>query len=133
VALQRATDWPEQFAAFIEERRHTPFAWGQNDCALFPADFALRVTGVDFAEGLRGYADEEGARQRVAAAGGMRGLAARLTPRQPAFAQRADVVLAVVDGVETFGLCIGDGMWAAPGAHGLVFRHMSDVVAAFEY
>lgn len=131
--LDRANDWPEQLTAFIEERRFVPFSWGSNDCALFPADYALRITGVDLAARWRGYDSQEGAAERIAFVGGMAAFVASLTPRPPGMAQRGDIVLAVVDGAEMFGLAVGSGLWAAPGARGVVFRPMADVIQAFEY
>lgn len=133
MSLQRAHDWPEQLAAYIDERRQMPFAWGTNDCALFSADFVLRITGVDLAEGRRGYRTERIARRHVLKAGGMRGLADGLRERPLAFSQRGDIVLVDIEGRESFGLCIGSGTWAGPGAAGLVFRPMSDVITTFEY
>ena len=47
---------------FIASRLDAPFRWGQNDCGLFVADFLLAVTGVDYAEPVRGkYIDAVGA------------------------------------------------------------------------
>lgn len=127
-ALTRARDWPERLAAFIDSRRHAPFAWGANDCALFAADGVLAMTGTDLAKTLRGYKTERGALSRMRKAGGIRGFARDLPQRAPGFASRGDIVLAIVEARETFGLVSGNGHWCAPGATQLLFRPLSEVV-----
>lgn len=57
--MTRVEDWPERLAAFIEQRRKMPFAWGSNDCALFAADAVCAITGVDLGEPFRGRYDDE--------------------------------------------------------------------------
>lgn len=127
----RKPDWPEVMAALIEDRRKAAFSWGEHDCALWAADMVLALTGDDLAAEYRGtYDDERGALQIIRDAGGMRGLV-NLPEKHPGLAQRGDVVLAVVESRETFGIADVGGWWA-PGANGLVFRPMSDVIAAFE-
>lgn len=130
--MKRHSDWPEKLAEFIEARRKRAFSWGQQDCALFAADGILVMTGVDPAEGLRGYRSVSGAAKRIKQAGGMRELATSFPEKPVGLAQRGDLVLADVDGRESFGLVAGAGVWCGPGVDGLVFRPMSDVVAAFE-
>jgi hypothetical protein len=130
--MQRRNDWPERLSAFVESRRFAPFEWGTNDCALFAADGVLAMTDVDLAAALRTYTDEAGAAALISKAGGMAGFARTLAHRGPGRAQRGDIVLAVIAGRETFGLCMGGGLYAAPGATGIVFRQFDDVIAVFE-
>lgn len=131
--MERYDNWPERLAAFIETRRVRVFSWGEQDCVLFAADAVLEMTGVDLAEGERGYRSASGAAKRIKRAGGMRALAAsRLPEKHPGLAQRGDVVLVEVDERESFGVVAGGGYWCGPGVDGLVFRPMTDVVAAFE-
>jgi uncharacterized protein DUF6950 len=132
MSIPRAFDWPERFNAFIDSRRHMPFAWGSNDCGLFVADGILMITGVDLGAKFRGYKTEAGAMRKVRKAGGMEGLAADLTPKHEGLAQRGDVILATVEGRETYGL-VGLNFWCAPGADRLVFRPLSDAIKVFEY
>jgi cell wall-associated NlpC family hydrolase len=128
----RYRDWPERLVTLIEARRHRPFVWGENDCALFAADAVVAISGVDLAAAHRGtYSDEAGAVAAVAAAGGMRGLVERLSEKRAGLAQRGDVVIADLEGRETFGIVVGGGFWCAPGPDGLVFRPMAEAVAAF--
>ncbi len=128
----RHSDWPEKLAVFIEARRKRAFSWGQQDCALFAADAVHVMTGEDPAAELRGYRSASGAAKRIKQAGGMRALASAFPEKHVGLAQRGDLVLAEVDGRESFGVVVGAGVWCGPGADGLVFRSMSDVVAAFE-
>lgn len=131
----RRHDWPERLHAFIEARRERAFSFGQHDCGLFCADWVLECTGVDVAAKLRGYKGEKGALSRVKKAGGMRELAAGCglkERRSYRFAQRGDVVLANLEERETFGIFVGNGMYAAPGAEGLVFRPINEALAVFE-
>jgi len=61
--LKRQKHWDTRaFHLFLLARAKTPFAWGENDCALFAADGILAITGVDIAGDFRGkYADESSA------------------------------------------------------------------------
>ena len=69
---QRSADWPERLADMIEQRRSEPFAWGANDCCLFPADVVRAMTGFDFAAAWRGQYDSAiGAQRQLDEAGGM--------------------------------------------------------------
>ena len=53
--LKRVDNWDTQaLERFLVSRRELPFAWGVNDCCLFPADAILAMTGVDLAEDFRG-------------------------------------------------------------------------------
>lgn len=107
-----------------------PFKWASNDCALFAADAVNAITGDDPAAEYRGYSDEREALRIIKEAGGLRALVD--LPEKPiGFAQRGDVVLALIEGRETLGVCIG-GEYAAPGVDGLVFRPMTEAVAVFE-
>lgn len=129
--MNRFPDWPERLANIIETRRKAGFLFGSNDCCTWAADVVLALTGDDPAAEYRGtYDDERGALQLIRDAGGMRGLV-NLPEKHPGLAQRGDVVLAVVESRETFGIADVGGWWA-PGVDGLVFRPMSDVFAAFE-
>lgn len=130
LTLTRAPNWPERLAEFIDSRRFTPFKWGENDCALFAADAVLAMTGTDLAKSLRGYKTERGALSRIRKAGGMSGFAKDLPQRAPGFASRGDIVLAIAEGRDTFGIVGGNGHWCAPGAQGLLFRPMSEVAIA---
>ena len=128
----RHPKWPERLADFIEARRDVPFEWAKNDCLMFAADAVVVMTGSDPAAAHRDqYADTKSAANRIAFAGGMRGLMS-LPEKQIGMAQRGDVVLAEVDGRESFGVVVGGGYWCGPGENGLVFRPMDDVVSVME-
>lgn len=128
----RRNDWPERLAEFVDAHRRVAFRWGENDCALFAADWVLEATGEDPAATWRGYASESEAQALIDAAGGMRGLVSLQERATTLLAQRGDVVLAEHEGQQVFGVVVGGGWYAAPGVRGLEFRPMSEVLAAFE-
>jgi hypothetical protein len=94
--LVRFPDWPQRLYRAIEARRETPYAWGQNDCALFAAALIWAETGQDFGQPFRGaYADEASA-QRMLEAHGWKDLTAMadaLLPRRSERPRRGDAVL----------------------------------------
>jgi hypothetical protein len=54
-ALKRIEHWATRaYHQFLLSRAKTPFAWGVNDCCLFPADGILAITGIDVAVDFRG-------------------------------------------------------------------------------
>jgi len=61
--LRRTVNWDtRELHEFFLERRELPFAWGANDCCLFPADGILAMTGIDLAADFRGkYTDQASA------------------------------------------------------------------------
>lgn len=122
---QRHPDWPERLAAFIEARRHVPFAWGSNDCATFAADALVALTGADPMAALRGrWAGQEQALQVLQQLGGLGRAGCRVLGRplpQLAAAPRGAVVCARMRGLPTMGVHLGV-WWCAPGAAGLEFR-----------
>jgi hypothetical protein len=61
--MKRTTHWAtREFHRFLKEREKAPFAWGTNDCCLFPADAIQSFTGFDLAAEFRGkYTDEASA------------------------------------------------------------------------
>lgn len=130
----RYADWPERLAAFIELRRHVPFAWGVNDCALFAADACLAISGFDPLRTLRGqWANELQAMRFLAQLGGV-AWAARKALGRPLVgavgAPRGAVVCARMNGLAILGVHLG-ACWCAPGAAGLEFRPAREVRLAW--
>lgn len=98
--LKRFPDWPQRLARAIDERLATPYAWGQNDCALFAADLVRAVTGQDFGKPFRGaYTDEAGAQAMLAAHGwaDIEAMADTLLPRRTERPRRGDLALRAGD------------------------------------
>ncbi len=121
----RREDWPERLLAFLASRRDKPFAWGENDCALFAADAALEMTGVDFAAPFRGRYDTAFGAMKALRANGAGCLAEYLDLivdplARPELARRGDWMM--FDSADGPALGVVAGRWvAAPGPDGLVF------------
>ena len=130
----RHPDWPERLAAFIDARRHVPFAWGQQDCATFAADALLTITGQDRLAPLRGrWASEAEARQVLQQMGGLAWAVRRVLGRPmttPGIAPRGAVVCARMADLPILGVHLG-AVWCAPGPAGLVFRPAREVRLAW--
>ena len=67
--MSRRDDWPVRLQACINEWSAAPFEFGVRDCALFAAAAVEAMTGVDIADGLRGYSSEAEGLAIVRAAG----------------------------------------------------------------
>ena len=126
--MTRLPDWPARLAAFLEERRAAPFAWGTNDCCLFAADAVLAITGLDLAAKWRGsYLNAAGALKALKDGGGMIKILASVLPaadllRNVRQAQRGDVVLLPSrrDGMRiACGVVDLSGRAASPGERGI--------------
>jgi len=133
MALKRTVHWAtREYHHFLSTRRHRPFAWGSNDCALFCADGIHAMTGVDIAAAFRGkYSDEESAMTSIhEVAGGhtiadaaawcaeQHGLAECV---HPLMAQRGDLVIVYAAQGLLSGLVDLNGRHVLlPGQRGLV-------------
>ena len=129
--LQRLPDWPERLAATIAAHRDTPFQWGVHDCALWACNTVQCLTGTDIVADLRGAWHTASEALRVLQGGGglLAMISARLPERAPrGMARRGDVVCVAIDGRPTLGVVAGNGRWCAPGAAGMLFRPMAEVV-----
>ena len=128
MSLTRKEDWPERLAAFVESRRQTPFAWGQQDCCMFACDAVQEITGTDIAAEFRGKYTSlltaarilkplegvEGAMERAAELFGMEEC------KTPAFAQRGFVVHYDTPQGPALGVCLGH-VHAFAGPKGITF------------
>lgn len=63
--MARKAGWESILAETIEAARHTPFAWGTHDCALWAADCVYAMTGVDYAAPFRGQYQTEAEAKRL--------------------------------------------------------------------
>jgi hypothetical protein len=91
----RCENWPSLLSDHLENA--PAFQWGQNDCALWSADWVKKATGVDLTQDWRGnYSTSEEAKT-FATSKGFSSYAkiasASLLPKQVAFAHRGDIVL----------------------------------------
>ena len=129
--MTRKQNWTDELVAFIEERRHEPFAWAKNDCCLFACDWIKRATGVDPAFQLRDqYHSAISAHRLIKKHGGIIGIVRNygepcgIERIESSMARRGDIV--VCDGGE--GECIGISLGsviAYVGKSGLIFYPMS--------
>jgi hypothetical protein len=124
--LKRREDWPERLLQAVEARREKPFAWGENDCALFAADCVLAMTGEDLARAFRGRYDSARGALRVLRGLGARDLAQAVMgslgePIAPALARRGDVVQFETESEgPALGVCLGN-LAAAAGPQGVAW------------
>lgn len=131
----RRPDWTLMLEVYIDQRRDQPFEWGRNDCVSFAAAWvALARPDLDpLAEVER--AGHQSARQALEWLKG-RDLAAvvnawgALTPIEPGFAQRGDVVLVDNTGRPALAVCVGSYA-VGPGPEGAEFVPMNTARAAW--
>lgn len=132
----RAFDWPALLAAYIEQHRATPFAWGAHDCVGFAIGW-LAVVRPDLAprEELSGrldYVDAAGAARQLheislrAVVDGW----GQLVGIAPAQAGRGDLVLVDIDGRASLAVNVAE-LACGPGPAGLVFVPMTAAIAAW--
>lgn len=128
----------DALSRFLNRKAAIPFAWGQNDCLLWLADWIAERHDIDTAEGLRGnYSTMLQAARIVRSAGGMvelveRRVGAASIPRA-ACGARGDIAVVSVggEGGEHFGNLAGaillGGSVAMLSQAGLVMPRRSDV------
>jgi hypothetical protein len=95
--VARLPDWRPRFSSYLIETAFKPFNWGEHDCALYPANGVMAMTGVDLAGEFRGrYSTEIGAVRALKkyGAGDLAStLASKLPEIDPADATLGDVVI----------------------------------------
>lgn len=131
--LRRRPDWRQRLRAFAMSRHREPFAWGQNDCALFAADATAALTGHDFGAPFRGtYASAAQALRVLRPYGGLQGLAAAALgqPVRGQFAGVGDICLVHFDGRECLGVCNGVEV-LGPGVSGIAHAPLAAAALAW--
>lgn len=135
--MTRLPDWPERLARFVEARRSRPFRWGENDCALFAADWVREATGRDPAAAFRGrYATAAGA-VRALKRYGAGDLIATWTALEgaplesPRLAQRGDVVAVESGEGAALSICLDERIAVVTPDGGLGFLPLSAAVVAW--
>lgn len=95
--MQRLPDWDARLAAYLEEIRACPFAWGRHDCCTFGAGAVLAMTGVDPMPEFRGRYRTQLGSVRALKRFGAGTLDATLDTKfvrvAPSLAQRGDLVM----------------------------------------
>jgi hypothetical protein len=118
-----------------QRQRLIPFAWGLADCGLFVADVALRLTGKDPAEKLRGTYDSKVGIKRIMVERGWKNLgdgAASIYPEIPVSMARSGdwAFLVNEDGTETLGVVNGSQILARAEG-GLAILELTKATRAF--
>jgi hypothetical protein len=133
---KRLSNWPRLLNDFVESRRHTPFAWGKNDCCTFAADAVVAIYGADPMQHLRDlYDDATGALAIIGGADDLPEYACRVLVAagfreiEPIFAGRGDVVCVKLER-PTCGVHLGSVI-AAPSVAGLAFLPLNEVLKAW--
>lgn len=106
--LQRGGRWESALAEFIRARADMPFAWGVNDCCAFAAAGIEVMTGAELLRGVPPYATAAEA-ALILKRPLEEWMDERLNRCEPAFAQRGDVGLIVIDGRRS--LALFEGHW----------------------
>lgn len=134
----RPFGWERRLHDFVESRRLTPFAWGDNDCCgfalagvleMWPGRVALPPVDVSRTGALAARA----ALRRLGCDDAADVATLLLGDPLASLRQagRGDVVAFDGDHGATLGLCLG-GIFAAPGADGLVFMPMPVAALAWK-
>jgi len=133
---KRLSNWPRLLSDFVESRRHTPFAWGINDCCTFASDAIMAIHGADPMARLRGtYEDATGVLIIIGATDDLPIVAGEILTEcgfkeiAPSMAGRGDTVCVMLER-PTCGVHLGDCI-AAPGADGLVFLATNKIINAW--
>jgi len=130
IAAARVENWPTRLDAVVAAARATPFDWKTHNCGTFAADCVEAVTGISLHAGI---AKQFPTKRAVTAAKGLRAAVSThldTTEIVAGFAQRGDVVLVSVAGVEALGVCLGRQA-ACLGPDGLAFADMGAALCAW--
>lgn len=132
--VNRLTDWEPRLVRFLVAQMQAPFAYGRVDCALFAAGAVQAMTGVDLAEGFRGYRSLKAGLKKLQEAGFSDhiSLAASLLEEcPPAFAHRGDVVVVEGEGGPALGICQGEVVYCMSLREGVVLVPRLNILRAF--
>jgi len=126
--MKRNNDWPEKLAEVVAERSASSVEY---PCAYFAADCVLAMTGEDpLPERLS--ADEQYARMRRDGFATLRdAVGARLREVPIAHARRGDLVIALVDGADALGVCLGERSAFVGKDGGVGYLNTLEMAAAF--
>lgn len=127
----RKLGWEQALNNFVEDRRHLPFAWGQNDCCLFALNAAQAITDVILLPSKIPYKTRSGGLSTITKWGGTNLLEAGrnylnsigLVEKSIKFCRRGDLVICANSDCEfgySFAICLGANI-VIPGKDGLVF------------
>jgi len=113
--MQRFANWPELLVEYIDAREKQPFQWGKGkqDCCSFASGGVFAMTGADLMADLPDYSTSDEADEILRTP-----LEELLDARMPrcsiGLAQRGDIALAELNGLDTVVIVEGD-MLVGPG------------------
>jgi hypothetical protein len=127
----RVHRWTVLLADELLAARSRPFAYGSHDCLQFVARCVQAMTGVNHAAGFGSYDDPTALLELH---GGVAGILTMLfgEPVHPSLAQEGDLVVAVIDGRESAGICTGSKFAFAREPQGLAFLPRSTLTGCWK-
>lgn len=113
--MMRIDGWEKRLVDLIGQASGKPFEYGKFDCCLFACDAVKAVTGIDARAEIfpEPYQSEEEADKILLKYDGIKGVIEKAAqsfgfrPVPVLFAQRGDIVMAEIKGVESLGVCAG--------------------------
>lgn len=129
----RVANWPEILNRLIDDRRLTPFWFGQTDCCQFAAEIVSALTGSDHRSAFPAYSTRAEAEAILREHGGMVGLATSVMgePKSVAWAQRGDLVAADFGDGIAIGVCLGVHSCAPKQPFGLAVLLTQQAIAVW--
>lgn len=106
--MNRIPDWQSILFKLLDEP--VELVYGKTDCFLTSCNIVYKISGVDYADEIRGtYQDEAGADAKLKEWGGISGyLQHRIgEPIHPHAAQMGDFVLLEQEDTQVLGVCTG--------------------------
>lgn len=126
IPLRRVSGWERHFAAYLKAHRHTPYAWGVNDCVTFACGLVAAMTGTTLLQPT--WTDEATALRALVPLGGLEAAATSVLGAPVSgwkHAHRGDVVLVEQDGRPALMICTGHTLCGPNHAGGLAHLKLS--------
>lgn len=133
--MRRLPDWRPRLHRYLREVACLPFVAGHHDCCLFAAGAVEAQTGIDFAEGWRGYATLAEGMMRLRRAGYVDhvGLIAEHLPEvHPVEACEGDISIAQTDHGPATGVVQGPAIYVLTPVAGMGFMPLSAATRLFK-
>lgn len=129
----RVKKWEKSFRDWLAANSKTPFRWGRFDCVLMAGLCSDAITGNQYAKDFIGrYKTRIGAMRIVKTEFGSFDniFSSRYREINPNMAWRGDVVLAEIEGEQTYGVLESNAAYFA-GRDGLIFIQKPKILKAW--